>query len=477
MDLWRLKPLGLAMLLLAALAMAGCRGGEDDGAETPARVFELVYATYWGGSPQANKGNAIAVDSEGRIVLAGETQCPSFFLQNPIVDATRSTTGFVSAFSADGQSVVYSTLLGDPDGYNFCLDLAVDGQGSAVAGGMAGGQNFPLQDPLYPTFGEPWQCGFLSSIVPTGGALNFSTFIPQQRVVALALDRGGNVYLATMDNSLLKVSADGRRLLYECRLLAGMEDTAVEDIVVAADGSLAVAGWTADWGFPSLNPVQAGRGGLTDAFILVLDPQGSALRFASRLGGSQDDFADGVAVAGDGSIFACGSTASADFPLKNPADPSLGGGVDAFAVRIDPTAGTLLYSTFVGGGGEDKAKAVALGAGGEAYLCGWTTSADFPVRGAVSSRLGGAKDAFVAKLSADGGSLLLSTYVGGAVSAPQVGGDGRGADWANDLCLGPDGKIYITGETYASDLPLRNPLDDANSFSKAFIAVLRENRP
>jgi len=466
------------ILLLTIVALAACKTDDDgDEPEPLTATFELAYSTYWGGSPQANKGNAICVDKDGYIYVAGETQCPSFQLKNPVIDKTFSTTGFVSKFAPDGQAVVYSTFLGDPQGYNFCLDIAADSQGNAIAGGMAGGQKFPLKNPLYGTFSEPWQCGFLSSVAAQGSTLNFSTFILQQRVIALALDDKQDIYLATMDGTILKIAANGSRLLYEFTALRELDDTSIEDIAVDAHGALVVAGWTADWNFPTRNPLPAAAGGLVDAFILKISPQGDALEFATRLGGAEDDFADGIAVGGDGSIYVCGSTSSQDFPLKNAADSIYSGDQDGFAARIDPASGSLLYSTFLGGLGKDKATAMALNGSGEAYLAGWTTSPDFPVRGALQDHLGGVKDAFVTKLSADGAKVLLSTYLGGSTSAPYISVHGEvGADWSNDIFLGAGGKVYITGETYANDFPLLNPLDGSILYSKAFVAVLREKQ-
>jgi hypothetical protein len=479
MKNFNLKPAGIGLLLLAMLTATSCKSNDDRNEPEPlTSAFELVYATYWGGSPQANKGNAIAVDKDGYIYVAGETQAPSFYLKNPVIDKTFSTTGFVSKFAPDGQSVVYSTFLGDPQGYNFCVAMDVDEQGNTIVGGMAGGQEFPLKNPLYDTFSEPWLCGFLSSIASQGSTLNFSTFILEQRVIALTLDHEQNIYLATMNNAILKIAADGSRLLYEYKIFGEMDDTSIEDLAVDADGSLVVVGWTAAWDFPSRNPVQAAPGGKQDAFILKINPQGDTLEFATRLGGAEDDFAFGVAVGGDGSIYVCGSTSSADFLLKNAAASGSAGKSDVFAAKIDPDNGTLIYSTYLGGGGDDRATAMAVNSIGEAYLCGWTDSPDFPVRGALRDHLGGVKDAFVTKLSANGDKILLSTFCGGSTSEPyiNINSDGFGADWSNDICLGPEGKIYITGETYANDFPLLNPLDSSILFSKAFIAVLREKQ-
>lgn len=477
--------IGIGWLLLALLPLAGCRNEDGgDGPQPRASAFELTYATYWGGSPQANKGNAIAVDGDGNIYIAGETQSPSFQLKNPVIDRTFSTTGFVSKFTPDGQSVIYSTFLGDPQGYNFCEALLVDKRGNAIAGGLAGGRNFPLKDPLFGAFTQPWSCGFLSSIAPQGGVLNFSTFLPDHipygRMAAMALDAEGNIHLAARyGGTILKVSADGQRLLNRYTIPDFSNDSAIEAIAVAPDGSLVMAGWT-DATNDLLNddPVCPGNGGLADAFVLILNPGGTALEFSTQLGGAEDDFANGVAVGPDGSIYVCGSTSSADFPVRNAAQTERSGDHDAFVARIDPVKHDLLYSTYLGGSGEDKAAAIAVNAAGEAYSSGWTTSRDFPVHGALREQLGGFKDAFVTKLSAGGGRFLLSTYCGGSTSEPYVNihSDGYGADWSNDICLGPDGRIYITGETYANDFPLVHPLDDDILFSKAFIAVLREKQ-
>jgi hypothetical protein len=468
MKHFHMHPVGIGLLLLGLLTATACK---NEGEQPIPSAFELVYSTYWGGLPNANKGNAICVDNDGYIYLAGETQNSSFYLKNPVVDKTYSTTGFVSKFTPDGQTVVFSTFLGATNGYNWCLNIACDEQGDAIAAGLAGGQSFPLKNPLYDTFTQPWQCGFLSSIAPQGTTLNFSTFIPRGRIMALALDDKQDIYLATMGSTILKISADGSQLLYEYRL----SGSSITDLAVASGGALAVVGWSQGQIFPLIHPIQAASGGLCDAFILKLNSEGNALEFATMLGGAGDDFANGVAVGADGSIYVCGSTASADFPLKNAADPSYGGSVDGFAARINPVNGTLLYSTYLGGSGEEKATAMALDATGQAYLSGWTTSPDFPVRGAMQDQLGGVKDPFVTKLSANGDKILLSTYCGGAESPP-YGSSETGADWSNDICLGPDGKVYITGETYANDFPMLNPLDDNNILSKSFVAVLREKQ-
>ena len=257
--------------------------------------------------------------------------------------------------------------------------MAVDGQGNAIVGGMAGGQEFPLKNPLYGTFSEPWLCGFLSSIAPQGSTLNFSTFILEQRVIALVLDDRRDIYLATMDNSILKISGDGQRLLYKYKMPFSDSNDVVTSIAVTADGSLVVAGWTTTWNFPTRHPVQAAPGGKADAFILKINPQGDDLEFATRLGGAEDDLALDVALGADGSIYVCGLTASADFPLKNAADacPERQRGCLRRPDRSGSTASCSIRPTWAGIG-KDKAMAMALDGAGAAYLCRLDHQPRFP---------------------------------------------------------------------------------------------------
>jgi len=169
-----------------------------------------------------------------------------------------------------------------------------------------------------------------------------------------------------------------------------------------------------------------------------------ALSFSTYLGGSGDEYGAGLAVDGNGNIYVAGRTYSADFPTSPGAfDTGLGGGEDAFVVKLNNTASTLLYATFIGGSGSDEGFGIALDSNGQVYLTGKTDSSDFPTTsGAFDTDHNGSWDAFVTKLNADGTALLYSTFIGGS-----------GSDWGSDLAVNAPGEAFVVGTSIGSGFP------------------------
>ena len=168
-----------------------------------------------------------------------------------------------------------------------------------------------------------------------------------------------------------------------------------------------------------------------------------ALPYATRLGGSGADLLLDQATDSDGNIYVTGSTTSADFPLKNPAQPAIGGDAgtwSAFVAKIDGASGDLLFSTYFGGSGNDRASAIALDRAGNIYVAGITDSTNLPTTaGALQPTLacpGGrptCEDGFLLKLGSDG-RVLRATYL-------------RLGDTLEFLTmtLGSDGAVYLAG--------------------------------
>src|SRR5262249_7422111 len=152
---------------------------------------------------------------------------------------------------------------------------------------------------------------------------------------------------------------------------------------------------------------------------LVIDP---VLAYSTYLGGSGDDAGNGIAVDGAGNVYVTGSTASTDFPTQNPVQGTYGGGVcipnactDAFVTQLNAAGTALVYSTYLGGNDNDVGIGIAVDSSGSAYVTGSTSSANFPTTaGAYQRTSGGFEDAFVAKLSPAGSTLVYSTYLGGS---------------------------------------------------------------
>lgn len=153
------------------------------------------------------------------------------------------------------------------------------------------------------------------------------------------------------------------------------------------------------------------------------------------LGGSDSDRLFDVAVDPAGNLYAVGETFSADFPVLGGIQPTLNGTQDAFVAKIDPS-GQLLYSTYLGGSGFDSARGIAVDSAGNAYVVGYTTSADFPRQNPLDANRGGLSDGFISKLGPQGNVLLFSTYFGG-----------NSEDSAEAIAIDAQGNLYVSGRT------------------------------
>ncbi|RME47908.1 MAG: hypothetical protein D6795_13480, partial [Deltaproteobacteria bacterium] len=184
---------------------------------------------------------------------------------------------------------------------------------------------------------------------------------------------------------------------------------------------------------------------------LVIDP---VLTYSTYFGGDGDDTGYGIAVDAQGNFFVTGVTASLDFPTVDAIETTLSGGSDVFVTKFDATGTTLLFSTYLGGGGTDWAYGIALDSGGNPCVTGWSTSDDFPTIRAVQETFAGGSDAFVTKLDATGTQLLFSTYLGGGSS-----------DFGQSVTFDEEGNPVVTGYTFSTDFPTVNAFQGAKGGS------------
>lgn len=160
-------------------------------------------------------------------------------------------------------------------------------------------------------------------------------------------------------------------------------------------------------------------GAFNPAYPLTIDP---VLTYSTFLGGSGADDATAVAVDSQGNAYVAGGTYSSNFPTQGPLQGARAGGQDAFVSKLSPDGSTVLYSTYLGGSGNDEANGIALDSTGNIALTGKTESTNFPkTANAAESTFGGGtlctagaacSDAFVSKLQANGSALIYSTYLG-----------------------------------------------------------------
>src|SRR5206468_12408882 len=174
--------------------------------------------------------------------------------------------------------------------------------------------------------------------------------------------------------------------------------------------------------------------------LLIIDP---VLAYSTYLGGGGFDEGRAIAVDSNGNAYVTGTTDSVDFPTLSAFQDALAGegSQDTFVTKLNAAGSALVYSTYLGGSGLDEGRAIAVDAGGNAYVTGATSSTNFPTQSPIQTNLGGA-DAFVTKLNAAGSTLVYSTYLGG----------GRN-DEGNAITLDTTGSAYVTGSTGSSDFP------------------------
>lgn len=422
----------------------------------------LSFSTYLGGS-DTDAANGIALDSAGNVYVAGSTISTNFPTASPR-QATLSGQFdiFVTKFNPSGSALVYSTYLGGR-GNDFGNGIAVDSAGNAYVLGYSNSSDFPTVQPLQATM--QGQFNIVVSKLNTGGSnLIFSTYYGgagTDNARAMALDGTGAVYIVGDTDSLnfptrgpIQAAIHGTSDAFIVKMntsppslvystyLGGSLTEFGTGIAVDGSGSAYIVGTTASTDFPTVNALQAAKAGATDVFVAKINAAGSALEYCTYLGGADYDFGYGIALDGNGGAVVVGQTASANFPTLTPAQQTFAGGGDAFVSKLSANGSSLLYSTFLGGSGQDVAYAVALDSMGNTYVVGDTVSPNFPSLHSLQGP-GGDRDAFVSKLNSQGSMLLYSTYLGGADK-----------DQARAIAVNSAGDAYVAGYTVSTNFPV-----------------------
>ncbi len=217
-------------------------------------------------------------------------------------------------------------------------------------------------------------------------------------------------------------------------------------IAVDGGGNAYVTGSTASIKFPATPGAfdVVYNGGSIDTYVAKMNATGSALVYATYLGGSQYDEGGGIAVDGDGNAYVTGYTGSDDFPTTAGAfDTSSSISGDVFVTKLNSAGTGLVYSTLMGGGNVDRGNGIAVDSSGFAYVIGYTSTNDFPTtEDAFDTTVNGGLDAFVAKLSADGSALVYSTFLGGS-----------DYDLGNAIAVDSGGYAYVAGNSPSSNFP------------------------
>jgi hypothetical protein len=402
----------------------------------------LSYSTFLGGS-DSDTGYGVAVDADGNLYVTGSTGSIDFPTASPYQAADGGDFDvFVTKLNPAGTALVYSTYLGG-SGFDRGTAIAVDAAGNAYLTGMTASNDFPTTSGAFQTTFGDGTCGtafcsdaFVTKLDPTGATLLYSTY------------------------------------------LGGGDADFGQGIAIDAAGNAYVTGSTLSANFPTVAPLQVASAGNPDVFLTKLGPDGKGLVYSTYLGGANGDFGQAVAVDSAGNAYLTGYTfSSEDFPTHNPLHSTNAGSAEVFVTEVDSAGAALVYSTYLGGSGLDRAFALAVDGSGNVYLTGDTNSPDFPISGgALQPLMGGGTcgaapcaDAFVAKLSSAGSALAYSTYLGG-VDLEQGSG----------IAVDASGNAFVTGFTRSDDFPTLHPLQTVfgggtcgpNACPDAFVAEL-----
>jgi Beta-propeller repeat len=451
----------------------------------PSRRGKLAYAAYLAGNSD-DVAQAVAADGRGNVYVTGSTQSTTF----PVVSAAQRANGggmdaFVIKLDPRGH-VIYSTYLGGR-GDDAGSGVAVDSAGDAYVTGWTHSGNFPTVTAAQQRFGGVFDA-FVSKLSPNGARLLFSTYLGganDDRGNAIALGGADQVFIAGSTTSVdfptmlpLQATIHGSSDAFAATFTSGgtlrwssyyggaREDTA-HGVAVDRRGNVYLSGSTSSFDFPVVAPLQrAYGGGRSDAWMAKISATPRAVLYSTYLGGRDADQAFGITVDAHRNLYLTGATSSRDFPIAHAHQNRLGGGsclnpstgklspcTDVFVAEVNETGRKLLFSTFLGGTGDDAGHSLALDGPGNIYVGGVTNSSNFPVRDALQKSFGGGtcdqgygllpcSDAFLLELTAGGRKLAYGTYLGGPAN-----------DVANGVAVDKTGSMYVTGFTWSPTFP------------------------
>ncbi len=325
-----------------------------------------------------------------------------------VIDPVMQFSGYLGGKAPNGaDDVAYAT--------------AVDSEGNIYVTGRTVSSDFPLQGSMQ---GQNKGSGdaFVTKLDPTGQKVLYSTYI------------------------------GGRALEYSYA------------IAVDSFGQVHITGQTGSDDFPVKNAFQSKKTGLNNLFVTKLNASGDGIIFSTLMGGDRNDAGRGIAVDPFGNVLVGGFTNSTTFPALNAMQPKQGGSSDGVIAKFTPD-GKLLFSTFLGGPSGDEIYALAVDQAGNAYVTGTTASQNLATANAAQFKLF-PRDAFAAKVMANGSALAYFTYIGG-----------NGTDEGHAIAVDASGNAYVGGFTGSRDFPVTKGViqESIAGNSDGFITKVNEN--
>ncbi len=381
----------------------------------------ITYSSYLGGTG-IDQVNAIKLASNGLLYLAMQTDTaalPADGYDSDITGLTDIWVGVLDTTAAGNYGFVYGTYLGGTS-LNIPLGIDVDSSGVIYVTGTTTSTDFPVT---------------ANAFEPTGAGANISAFVVQ-----------------------LDPSQAGTAALLFSSFLGGITGNTYGNGIAVdpTNGLIDVIGTTLCTDFPVTASAYAGiLYGSQDAFITQIDPVAGMVTYSTYIGGEDLDYGKAILVSPTGLVYFATSTLSLQFPMAGFSYSGTSFGFQDIVIGVmDLTQSgvpSLVYSTYLGGSGNDDVNAIAFDPSGNLLITGYTLSSDFPVTAdAMQGTYAGNADAFVSVLNPNNSftsGLVYSTFLGGSQTEVAYG---VGAD--------SSGNIYVMGYTLSPDFPIANAI-------------------
>jgi Beta-propeller repeat/FlgD Ig-like domain len=448
----------------------------------------VAWSTYLGGSG-TDEGYGVATDASGDVYVVGCTGSTNYPTSTGVYQTVKAAgvDVVVTKLRGNGTSVLWSTCIGGAAD-DIGRGIAVDASGNIYITGSTGSANFPTTTGAYQrTLAAGVYDGFVTKLSASGSSLIYSTLVGaswDDYPRGIAVDAGGAVTIAGFTNSIdypttagavkatrtpsmfdgadgfvTKLNAAGSAIVYSTYLGTNGGTDEIFALALDASGRANVTGWTASSSYPTTaGAFSRVAAGMHDVFVTRLNATGTGYVFSTFLDGTGYDEAYGIAVGPDDGVYVAGRTTSLDFPTTSGAFQrtlSSANYYDAFVTKLVSSGSALGYSTYVGGGGNDCANAVAVSSSGYAGVTGTTDAVNFPVTsGALGTSSAGGIDAFGLALNPTGSQLTYSGYMGGS-----------GTESGYGVAIRPSGHVVIVGSTNSTNFPAVSAVDPTQNSS------------
>ena len=426
----------------------------------------LDFSTYLGG-PGEDGISDLAIASEGNPVLVGHTQSPASPTLDPFQQpSVVSLAPIILKMSADGRRVIFYSILGR-GGWDSAQAVALDTNDRVIVVGSTRSSTFPLRNAFQTEFKAIWDTGFITRLSADGRSLVHSSYIggsSKDIMGGVAIDQQGSAYLAgssassdyplvnsiqpfggAADAVLSKVGSAGQLLF--STFWGGPGGDGFQRLVLRKDGILFAVGVSLNEGFPLKDPnfsKPTSRTGWPSPVLIAFDTNANIVRLSTYLGDEMAGYLTGIALDSEGSVYVTGWVVDRQLTLKNPLfSETVEGSLNSLLIALRADGKEILWSTVLPA---LQASSLTVDSAGGIHVSG-IARPGFPLKGSLHEFKGGGilnSDHGIMKISPGGTSLVYSTLIGGTGNEEQI-----------RLALGPAGIVFFAGKTGSTNYPVR----------------------